>query len=80
LMQRLCLDLCKELEISEARPAPERFQVRLDQLNAVFGTTIRSVDYSASIYLLENTPKPAAPRVFRAKGEGTLTMNELAVA
>ncbi|WP_214278827.1 hypothetical protein, partial [Escherichia coli] len=49
LMQRLCLDLCKELEISEARPAPERFQVRLDQLNAVFGTTIRSVDYSASI-------------------------------
>jgi hypothetical protein len=82
LMQRLCLDLCKELEIDEAKVKTERHQVRLDQLNAVFGTTIRSVDYSASIYLLESQPipEPLSTTVFRTKGDYRLTINELAVS
>jgi hypothetical protein len=82
LMQRLCLDLCKELDISEQRAKPERFQVRLDQLNAVFGTTIRSVDYSANIYMLENIPVTgsAGGSLYKTKGEYQLTINELAVS
>lgn len=82
LMQRLCLDLCQELGVLEQREVPERFQVRLEQLNAVFGSAIRSIDYSASIYLLETAGTDASgpPVTYFARGGHELNLNELAIA
>lgn len=56
LMQRLCLNLCQELRVDETLPSKTNAGANLSQLRAVFGSAMRSVDYSGSIYALETLP------------------------